>query len=707
MIASSTRNSIPLGRLQRNWLGAVSCFALEMFPLVPPLHGTSDNKTLVTPVELPEYVARARRNLSIESPPTTLSLVTNQTLKQLPISSLADLSGRSPSLNVSSTSLRSYGNIYTMRGIGNTAFFSSPSVVFYVDDVPMGETFAYAFQLFDIEDLEILRGSQATLFGRNSAGGVIAARTPGPTEQLSLRASFGLGEFGGQQYSVAVSGPIATKKTYFTAAGYSHREDGFIKDAISDQPLDNRDALGGRLSFQWLPNSRWDLGISASAERFRDGAQRLTPLAGDPFTLSADFPGRTLIDRHNQTLRVQGNFPWGMLLGVTNHLDWRMVPNALDLDLSPLPGFTSTIFQSQRQWTQEIRLTSADTESSRFRWRAGAFFLTSDIDGEATRTFIIPPPPVAIPVRQDTIFSIQEDNFAFYGSVSIMLGQRLQLQAGVRYDDDEKRIDRVRSDGLFPDRVVAGGVKSTNAAAAFKAAYSFSSNLHLFASSRSGFKPAGFSAFSDDPAIAQYGTEYAWTHEFGVHVGGPKGLFDMIINGFWTDIDDYQVERTFTFTDYLIVNAARSRVRGLEFECNSELIEGFNVNLAIGYSDFSFQQYRDPFSGQDFAGNRAPYVPEFTLSLGVHYAHPKGWFGRLDLRTFGETFFSGANVDSFRQANYAILNASAGFSGERLSFMVTANNLSDERYYTNIVTDLQAGVPGAPRQFGFRVAVEF
>ena len=252
------------------------------------------------PSDLPLFLAEEQQTAR-DSNQLAVSVLDEEEIRRAGFGSLESLSAEVPNFNVSSNSLRSFGDIFTIRGLSNTAFFSEPALALYVDGVPMGDSYTYAIQLMDIEEIAIHRGPQGTRYGRNSEGGVIDIRTKGPDDQYRASASFKVGSFDRKMFQLAVSGPIVEKKLYFRLAGLYEERGGYVNNRLLDRHTDTHEAWGGHFKIGWNPNRDWRIDFGFNLDRFDDGSQRVTSLDSDPFEVSSDFEGLTRIRRDGGT----------------------------------------------------------------------------------------------------------------------------------------------------------------------------------------------------------------------------------------------------------------------------------------------------------------------------------------------------------------------------------------------------------------------
>ncbi len=649
--------------------------------------------------ELPELVTETQPFLFQKGVASSLSFIDTEKLDRSGLDSISQLSAQSPNLNISNNSLRSFGDVYTIRGIGNTAFFSDPGVVLYIDDAPFGNAFAYALDLYDVEELEIRRGPQGTFFGRNSEAGVIEVRTRQPDNTLRTSAAAIFGNYDRQEYRVSFSGPLVSDRLFISLNGGYAQHDGFVHNTFLNKNTDTRDSWIGRMALRWVPSEEWAISFGLNGEVFDDGDQRIVSLNGDPFQVSSDFEGSTQIDRNTQSFKAARSFDWGVITSITTRQDWSLNPNTLDLDLSSDPFFTSTITQFQDLWTEELRMESKESDESTWHWRTGLFFLDSETKGDSVRTFFGAP--------ERSVYTIKESNYAFFGSVIHKLFDDFKIVGGIRYDYSEKSIDRVKASVQGQNLEVIRDVDDSNFVPTLGFSYQLTKELNIYGSTGLGFKSGGFSAFSDDPIISQYNTETVWSNEFGIKMLAFNENLQLSLSAFYNDIDDYQVERSFTLTDYIIVNAPKSHSSGIELEMVSNPVEPLEIGVTFGYTNFEFDEYLDPFSGNDFKGKRAPFTPEFTLNISALYEHKNGFFAWIQFNALGDIYFDEANTPRYRQSDYGLLNARFGYQRDWFSVVLFGRNLTDTNYFTNKIIDLDAGVPGEPQTFGFKTSISF
>ena len=621
---------------------------------------------------------------------------------------LADLI---PNFSKTDTGIGSFGDVISIRGLTNTPFFSSPSVVQYVDDVPSGNVYSHTASFYGTEKVEILRGAQSTLFGVNSYGGVINIESKRPSDRLESSITSSIADYDTFSVDGSLMGPLNDENTISYRLGISHYErDGVLNNPFLNISPDFQDHLSYGGSLYWNPNDNLEISLSASFDDFNDGAHRLTPLGQDPFTLNSDIVGSSIQESESMSLRIKNSGESFDFLSVTYGRNWKLNPYHFDLDFSPNPGSESKIFQTQESRGQEFRFSSI--QGGTWDWAAGASYADIDVTGNTTRSFFIPLPPEFgggfAPVTTTTDYSLNEESYGLFGQVSYNGIENVGVHLGLRGDQYDKSINRSAFglSGPVPNIDESSEYSFISPRAGIDFELSDSSLLYL--NSGIAYKPGGYSAFIDDPKLAQFDKEQSWTKEIGLKKRWLDNSVRTNIAIFHNNIDDYQVERSLVATDYAILNAEEARSYGAEIELSAEIFTGVTLEGSFGKTTTELTNYTDPISGANLSGNKAPFVPELDASLAATYTHDTGLFARIELVHQGEVYFNDQNDTSFMENGFTVINATIGYrseSGYELS--VFGGNLTDETYYVNITPDLNAGTVGLPQMIGVRARWEY
>ena len=667
------------------------------------------------------------------------------------VETLEDLSALAPNLHFVDSDTRGYGNVISMRGLSNTLFFGPAAVGLYIDDVPFSDAYTYASNLLSLESARVHHGPQGASFGANGAAGMINLTTLQAGDSWEGSASVEYGSYDSRALTYSSSGPLANTPFSHTFQLYWKERDGFVRNRTLGGRPDDRSVLGGLGTLVWTPKEGTEVKLRVMAESVEDGGQRLTPLpesqnpftgaigpnpafTGDRLTNASDLPGSNESDRYQLSLHVTRDLGWATAKSISSFQSWDLGPQIVDLDftnsapgqllnpVAPIFATASSIEQRQTLRTKEFRLQSPEGAGP-LAWRGGLFYMKKKNTGNTVRNFPAPDqnPANAIgfnPFEERVGFGIQQESVAAYGKVSYELDQRVAVEAGLRAEIVEARLNRAKGATLtlpapvgdfdLPGVTLRENRQEVYVSPTAGVTYEANDNLTAFVRSGIGIKPHGYSAFSDDPAMAGFDEERNWSNEVGLQFRDEENNLNAVVRAFWNEVEDYQLNAQNPFsTDFVVVNADEVRSRGIEGELQWRPVEPLLLHGTIGFTDIEFEDYSDPFNPLvSYEGNAVPFVPEFTASAGFRYDLPGGFFIGSSVRATRDTYYDAANTESFSEGGYWVWDAQVGYEQENWSITLYGRNLLDEEYYTFINPQIGAGSPGDPQLFGVRVDLD-
>jgi iron complex outermembrane receptor protein len=662
------------------------------------------------------------------------SVLSGGTIEDKKISSVSDLAGLSPSLYVNSNGIQSYGDVITLRGIGNTQLFGDPAVSLYVDGVPAGNTSTYSSALFDLESVEILKGSQGHRFGKNSPGGVINIKTrrPGDAHRSKLFASYA--SFDTQNYRILADGPTGETSSYYFGLNRT-TSDGFADNSNALGNDATRESWNGRLGFNWISQDGTDVGIGGTWEKFDLGAQPLVPRAssGNPsyssfYARNSSLNERSRIESNSQYVSLGKETEFGRLRSVTTRSNWEIDPNVLDLTFSDssLAGLavfrpdlvsSSTIIEERRNWSQDLSLASDPDED--LRWDLGIFYNSRKVNGKSTRMIPMPSDGNTSNIAgyqlysSETSYSTRAKNFSVRGGVSRDVLEGSTIELGLRIDTSKQELARSKVNSYpFLPAVTPTSLSETFDWLSVNVGFlhPLSETTDLFINSSASSKPGGFSAYLDPGSALseKFLREKNWATDIGLSIQ-PSDQTGFSITAYINKIDDHQFEMPIPLsTDYYVTNAEESTVKGLEIEGFFKPADGFTFTAAYGLCESEYDKFSD-LTG--LVGKQLAFVPRSTLNLSLSYENESGLHAQLGTRTIGKTHYwnnTGTN-NSDIQDTYTTLQANIGHKINDFEINLFGTNLTDEEYYSTLVSSLTGspGVVGSPRVIGLSISREF
>ncbi len=593
-------------------------------------------------------VTAQRREERLQDVPMAVSAFSSDQIEARGIENVSDLNALAPGLQISQTISNTTISQISIRGITqiNPAIYWDPAVGVYVDGVYIGKSQGGIFNVVDLERVEVLRGPQGTLYGRNTLAGAINLVTRRPSGVFSGQASLDIGNYNAMVQKVSVDLP-QIGNARISLAARSERRDGWVKtDRLSSrQDLNNRANDGFRLAVDYdlsdtlLAEYRFDHSNVDQSNNFTQLVATDDPVL-QPF-VSTERRNRASVNApsfeqarilgHSLTLtQGVGDFELKSITGYRK-LEWN---DSLDLDGSPLPdpgqNFFTQRFTDYQQLSQDLQLNG---DFGALKFVGGVYYFEDEGDTNN---------PQAIGLLADSRYATETEAWAVYGQVDYVPIDPLTLTAGIRYTREEKQLDRVFGQRLAPTDpflyVIPEGTSARDTFSSttpmFSAAWRFSDDLSVYARYAEGFKSGGFNGeYSEfffggdlqeviDRSVAETQTpfkpEESQTYEIGFKSNWLGGRAQVNLALFHNEVDNLQTS-IFLGTGAaatVIRNAGAATIEGLELETALVLLPGTTLRANVAVLDPEYDEYID--AGVDVADNRAfAHAPDLTYNVAL------------------------------------------------------------------------------------------
>ncbi|MXV16087.1 TonB-dependent receptor [Hufsiella ginkgonis] len=682
-------------------------------------------------LQLDEVVVTAqKREESLQSIPASISVLSAKKVQDYRIWNTRDLSALAP--NLYSAGPGDNRNITAIRGISTTSY--DQAVATYVDGVNQFGLDTYIAPLQDVERIEILRGPQGTLYGRNAMGGVIniITRQPGSKPGFFIEESFG--NYGQQRLTGGLRVPVVKDKLFFGASGLYSGLGGFYTNSFNNSKFDKQHSTMGNYYLKWLESDQLTITLNVKHNANRNLgtfplASSINDALENPFTLNQDAQTRLIDNIFNTSLSLnysgsKVNFSSQTAYQYNN----RYYKTPIDGDFSPIDGVTvvnnyGNDWNHVKVFTNEFRLSSPASSASDFKWTAGTFTFIQETPVKQGTHFGKDGGLLGAPFPNFTAININNGSAsgaAFFGQFTYTLAPKLDLTAGMRYDYEHKR-QAVRGE-FQPDGTDAIITRpDTSGIADFHAvspkvslAYKFSDRHNLYGSYSRGFRAGGFSQLSSDPSqppLYAYEPEYSNSFEVGFKNSLANHRLQLNLTAFYTAVRNAQVP-TLVLPDAITVtrNAGKLNSKGVELELSAALGQGFNVDYNAGYTDATYKSLVVPSNGAavNLDGTRQVFTPKMTSMLGAQYTRQLGKSVRMllhgDWKYLTNQYFDLANQQE--QPGYNLFNARAGAYVGVVEVFVWGSNLGDKTY-VDYAYDFGAAHLGNPRTYGVSLGMKF
>lgn len=623
-------------------------------------------------------------------------------------------------------------NVVGIRGIATTSY--DPAVAVYVDGVIQFGLDTYANGLLDVERIEVLRGPQGSLYGRNAMGGVINIITKKPTNQTRGFAEVGFGNYGLSRYSLGLKTALVPNKLFLGASGLYGKHNGFFTNEFNDASYDKRNSLLGNYYLRYLANSHW----SFTANFKHSGARNngAFPLAGsvdqafdEPFRLNQNTLTRMVDNVTNASLVVDYAGGINFSSQTSFQSNYRIYEEPIDGDFSPL-DIVSIVNNYGRDWnkvnvwTQELRLSSGDDTDTGFTWLVGAFGFVKE-DPVKQATYFGENGDVYGSVPGSTLLTTnvgKSKGIAFFGQGTYQLSDKVDVILGLRYDKENRELrgrGEFMMEGMEPMVVQA----DTTGKADFSAfspklalSYDVSDDQLLFLSYSRGFRAGGLSQVTgnpSEPALRPFDPEFSNNFELGWKNEFLDDRLRWNLSAFYSTVNDIQVPQLILPEAFVVTtNEGELTSKGMESELTALLGKNLMLVWNAGYTDARFKELiiageQDNIS---LKGNKQLFTPDFTSNMILQYSLPIDPARNIRLLARGEWMWLGSTYfdleNQLKQDPYHLANARLAVERGPLSLSLWARNLLDTRY-VDYAYNFGAAHLGEPVTYGVSMRVDF
>jgi len=647
-------------------------------------------------------VTARRREETLFDSPTPITAISQEVIDTLRMNDARDMLTLVPTAFLQENNAGTARDI-NIRGVGTPTLFAESGVATYIDDIYSSGYVSYPTQFYDVERIEVLRGPQGALYGRNAVGGAVNVISSRTDQELggyfrATAASFERREFEGM-----LNVPLGDTTAVRLVGWDTDQDEGAFYNPLADRYLDANSSQGGRIVFDSRLGER--LSINLIYEQ-TDAEAAGTALF---FPGDGETPGTIARDDHPvnafETSRLAGSLNYDLDAGTLTFVFGTRsyeLDGLEDTDLTGDNPFNPALGQLGKQVL--VRNNEVDSDYLELRWLSsgdGPFTLlfgASYLDESASGNSLSDLPTLsdafsggALPATLDLLNDQSTESWAAFAEVTYDFTDALSVIASLRYTEDEKTVDF----GFNPSQLLAGLVGAPQAASetqtfdqltpGLTVAWSPSDDTRLYAKYQEGFRAGGFNFNVGSVGNLPYDEEVSTNYEIGARTALLGGAAVIGANVFFLDQDDVLVP-LFDLTvpgplgGYL-ANVGSAETYGVELEGTWQLTESLRIGGTVGWLDASFTDGQDSF-GTDLDGNEIPSSRSLTYNLTASYsreiANDVRFFSDLVYSYRDEGFGDVQNSTEFSEAE--LLNAAAGFEYRGFQILAFVRNALDDDY---------------------------
>ena len=649
---------------------------------------------------------------NIQDIPQSITVVDELVLDEKGITDIPDLVWEIPNMSIA-TGL--HGNAVNFRGLNSSMFTNNNPVVIYIDGVPIIDRFAFDASLANVERVEVLRGPQGTLYGKDAIGGVINIVTKNPANEFQGKVGV---EYGGNNYMQGifnVSGPLKNDTLFWGINGQYRQDDGWIENTNAGLGSKGNESGDRCISgyFLYTPTERLTARLTLTDDSNEESWMEGYVLSGgtdlsafhrdDAEKVNFDVPTDTDRESFAQSLHLSYALDSMTLTSTTTHNKMDLEAD-YDADYGNNPDYEGLVqfgYSELETYTQELRL-SGNNETG-IRWVGGVYFDFEDRErGPYGMQFPNYDPVTYADLGAYDMNAESETGsttYAVFGQVMVPLGERFELTLGGRYQHIKKEIDQDMY--YLPVGTIGPAMFSYSAEKEWdtflpKAGlnYRLSDIWNTYVSYSQGYMLGGFNYFATSGTAGDNSFKPQKSANYEVGIKGTMDRLRVAASLFYMDIEDIHVYKAYGAGIYYTDNAESAHSQGIELELAYQPTDTIELTGALGIIEAKYDTY-DAGGGISFDGQKIENTPAYTGTAGVFWTHPGGIYSRVDMRAIGDVhFYDDANKALVKEDSYITFDAKIGYQTGGWDFYVYGKNLSDEEYIVDFISNTSLSMAG-------------
>lgn len=712
-------------------------------------------------VALEEIIVTARKKAeSLQDVPISISAFDDEALLDANIVGIDEVSRLTPGLFFQFFDDTRPSTF--IRGLGSRQFDagSEGSVGIFFDEFYLARFSGQMTGLFDVDRVEVLKGPQGTLYGRNTIGGTINIISRSPSAQPSAYIETEYGNFDQFRIEGAISGPIQGDKLSGRLAFLKHDRDGHLENLTTGTELQGEDTVAVRGKLQYRPSDALVATITAEYNTSDRPGTQGEPIVG----VFSAAPRITLVKTPNrrtefynadsrfdrELLTLIGRVEWSpgplMVTSITGYRNSDL-EEFRDLDSTRFDAISQDTVENSESFSQELRFASSPggslTLGDRLDWVVGLYYYKEDTDrldrfpfgpdsaiSSIINTFdtlgiVAPILPGVDTFNEDFTNNVDVESYAIFGQATLKITDRLSITGGLRWTRDEKQAEiigdttRPGLPPIFADFTVNRDPDWESVDPKVTLDYRIAPAALIYLTYAEGFKSGGFqfAAFNPGAAGVVFEPEDLTAYEAGLKSDLWGGRMRLNVSGFIYDYKNQQLPRIVLLPSgsfaQVITNAAKSDIRGVEFDASIAPAEGLVLSAGYAYLDAEYDDF--VFNAAlDFSGNQMPRAPEHSYFVSAKYARPIGRglaFASTDWSWQDDIFFEfdeGATTGTEQDA-FGLLNLQLGYEIDHWRLAVWSKNLTDKTYRNSVLNFGGNTIEflGQPRTYGVSLRYAF
>ncbi len=630
----------------------------------------------------------AKNNQKLQQIPISVTAVTAKEIELQKIDDVTDLNGLIPNFFIPEHGTKYNTKIY-VRGIGVKT--GDPSVGTYVDDIPYFDNGSFNFEFGEIKRIEVLRGPQGTLYGRNTMGGLIKIYTPDPVQRKKASIRFDYGSFNQYKGNISYNQPVSDKSA-FLVNGYYKNDDGYFVNQFDGKKVDAEEIYGGRIKYKIDFSDNFNLKFIGNYEKNQQAGFAYGLYDPDSKIFQeVNYNDPSKYDREFGSVGLNLKYyKQNYEINFASSFQQLKDTYIIDQDFTPLEIYFGDQRRDNKVFVQELNIKS--TNDSQFQWIGGIFAFQRSLFKNLDLTINTTSGKMILAKDYDTDIN----GYAAFGQASYKYNKFL-FTGGIRYDYEESTLDYkydlIMNGGEIPMEKFIHSLSFDQVLPKISISYFPADNFTIYATIAKGYNAGGFNSTIERPEDETYDSETSLNYEIGYKLKALKNKLILNTSIFYIDWDNQQVTLPVpSGRGIMVKNAGKSESKGFEIESMYHITSDFNIGLNYGLTDAKFISYKYDTT-TDYSNNKLPLVPEYTLGIIANYKWRlksdkiKYILFNTNYNRYGKYYWTPENA--VYQDPYGVLNININIEMYKATLGFWAKNLTNEefvKYYFSLTT---------------------
>ncbi|WP_321493675.1 TonB-dependent receptor [uncultured Desulfobacter sp.] len=612
---------------------------------------------------------------NVQDVPVAISVFDGLEIEDRMVETLDDIAKYTPGLMIITPS--AVKSAPSIRGLYADYSSGNATAGLFVDGVPVTNGTGFDETLMDIERIEVLKGPQGTLYGKNTEVGAVNIITRKPSNETRARITGELGEDNKRSLAANISGAIVKDKLYLGVSGKHYEKDGYVMNTITGDPIDDRKYDYGKIYLRMTPTDKLEAALISSYIKYDNGGNASGTTNSEYRKVSNDLDTFNKSSVWSNSLNI--NYAVNDSLTFTTITAYRYYNEYLanDFDYTSDPSKKFHVFADSTYETlsQELR---ANYEVDRFNLVSGIFLESSntqiDKDRDTAWGF------------KDGLTETDTDSIGIFSHLTYKITDRLSALGGLRYDKVALEYQDASQNIDSSENELSPKVGLT---------FDLLENLMTYVTVSKGYRSGGFNYL--EGYSKTYDPEILYSYEIGAKGILANGKLSWDVALYHMDITDMQVSVMVDAQNVITDNAAEATSMGVEASLAYQITRGLNMFAGFSYNKTEFDEYNDGFT--DYSGKKTTYAPNYNYTLGMKYRAEQGYYASADLSGYGDMYLDIAN--KYKRPSYELVNTKIGYETEKYDIYLYAKNLFDRSYESK--GQYYSSFASQPREIGVSV----